>query len=118
MAPNEFRSLKHHLVRSMAKLNSARNGRTGYVKYITVDIPFSKQSFRNMFQAFDHVTSRGKNESSKLVVSIQDLSHIFGPDWNVVVHKNTTTRQRLIGDVTLHHRPKFICVYDNTSCSR
>ena len=110
--------LKHNLIKSMAKLNSARNGRIGYVKYITVDIPFSKQSFRNIFDKFDHLMSRGKHDSSKLVVSIQDLTSIFGHHWNIVVHKNTTTRQRIIGDVTLHHRPKFICVYDNTSCSR
>ena len=102
----------------MSKLLSARNARTGYVKYITVDIPFSTQSFTNIFKKFEALISKGKDNSSKLLLSIQDLKTIFGPDWNIVVHKNTTMRQRIIGDVTLHHRPKFVCVYDNTACSR
>ena len=46
------------------------------------------------------------------------LKKFLDSDWNIVVHKNTTTRQRIIGDVTVHHRPKFLSVYDNTSCSR
>ena len=102
----------------MAKLNSARNGRIGYVKYITVDIPFSRDNFDNTFEEFKDLISKGKNESSKLVLSIHQLTKVFGREWNIVVHKNTTTRQRIIGDVTVHHRPKFLCVYDNTSCSR
>ena len=102
----------------MARLNSARNGRTGYLKYLTIDLPFSSDCFNYFFKKYTIHDKRKMSDSCKVVLSINELREVFGNDCHISVEKNTTTRQRLIGDVTLHHRPKILNCYDNSDCTR
>ena len=105
-------------MRSMARLNSARNARTGYLKYLTIDLPFSRDSFNYFFQQYSTHKKNNQSDSCKVVLSINELRQTLGNDCLISVQKHTTTRQRLIGDVTLHHRPKRFTPYDNTDCNR
>ena len=105
-------------MKSMSHLNSARNGKTGYFKYLTVDVPFSCDSYNTVFNKYCPPKNEEDLKSSKKPLSVNDLRPIFGKDWHISIQKNNTTRQRLIGDVTLYHRPKITTTYDNSACNR
>ena len=86
----------------MSRLNSGRNVKTGCIKYITKDIPFSYDCFSDNFVQLSNQKIQTKCHSVKLSLTVQELSQVLGDNWNIVVQKNTSTRQRIIGDITLH----------------
>ena len=115
---NELLAFKYSLSKSMARRNTALNQRTGYLKYITLDMPFSCDAFNHIFKRFLNAQPTQTSKGSKLKLTITDLREILGAQCHILVQKNTTTRQRLIGDVTIHHRAKHTPLYDNAACPR
>ena len=83
-----------------------------------MDIPFSYECFSDHFVQLTNEKIETKCHSVKVSLTVQELSQVLGDDWNIVIQKNTSTHQRIIGDITLHHRTKFTSIYDNTTCPR
>ena len=102
----------------MSRLNSGKNSKTGYSKYITIDLTFSYDCFNNTFQKFQKHRKTIKSQSLRISLTTEEMTQVLGEDWNILVEKNTTTRQRIIDDITVQHRTKFTSIYDNTNCPR
>ena len=102
----------------MLRRNSCRNGSKGFVKYITVDVPLSRKTFNKYFGMYLPAGHNDDKSGCKILLTVNQMSVIFGSNWHIFAKKNTTTHQRIIGDVTIHHRPKYSTVFDNTDCPR
>ena len=102
----------------MLRRNSCRNGSKGFVKYITVDVPLSCKTFNKYFGMYLTPAHNYARSGCKLLMTVNQMSNIFGSNWHIFAQKNTTTHQRIIGDVTIHHRQKYSTLFDSTDCPR
>ena len=101
----------------MSRRNSCRNGSKGFVKTMTVDMPVSSTTFDKYFGIYCKEMSK-KHSGYKICLTIEEMSSILGLNWHIVAQKNTTTHQRVIGDVSIHYRPKYTRIFDNSACPR
>ena len=118
MCSNEISALKQIFLRKMTRRNSCKNGARGFSKFVTVDMPLSLNTFQKFFAHYLDVAPNVQISPCKLVLTVQQMSMIFGPNWHIFPRKDTTTHQRIIGDVSIHYRPKYSTVFDNADCPR
>ena len=116
---NELSALKQSIVRILLRQNSCKNGFKGYIKFLTVDVPFSFEAFTKYFGIhFQNHQRLSEKFGCKVSLPVQELNSILGRNWHIGARKCTTTQQRIIGDISIHYRPKYSAVFDNADCPR
>ena len=84
----------------------SRNSKFGHIHNFGVDLPLNPNFFNtaiaNVIPRVPHYVN--KNVSCK--VTIEEMTKIFGPKWNIVQSKCTSTQARIIGLVKVHFRLK------------
>ena len=73
-----------------------------------VDLPLSPLSFNEAFATVVTSIPKYVNKNISCKLCIQDLTPIFGPRWNIVQTKGTSTQARIIGVVKLLFRLKYV----------
>ena len=84
---------------------------------MTVDVPQTVTTFHRTFGQILKNSLKVK-DSFKSSATLDQLTHISGHNWHIYAEKNSSTQQRLIGLVTIHHRPKITNIYDKSDCFR
>ena len=87
----------------MLRKNSCQNGRRGFTQFMIVDVPVNERTFEKYFGIYVDIGKIFEKSGCKISLTIQQLSNIFGKNWHIFVRKNTTTHQRVIGDVSIHY---------------
>ena len=113
---NEISALKHTLYRSMSRMNYSRKGKR-YMKWLTVDVPFSRKNFLNIFGRKLINTSKLPN-LFKTSTTTSKLEEFLGNNWHVYVDKSTSTQHRIFGMIHILHRSKNLMIYDKSQCYR
>ena len=115
---NDLAALKQSIVRNLLRQNTCKNGFRGYIKFMTVDVPFSSEAFRKYFGPYFDNNEIAEKKGFKIALPVAELDPILGSSWHIGARKSTTTQQRIIGDVSIHYRAKYSPVFDNANCRR
>ena len=100
---HEVTAIKYSVIRILSSLSTGSKGQHRSMKYVSVDLPLSREAFKKYFLHDD------KGELSvKKVVELSHLDQAFGRQWNVVNFKDSSTRKRVFGLVLMHFRLKSL----------
>ena len=102
---NQLIAIKMQIWKSLKSYKYNHNNRTGYQRYVIIDMPFSQQAFNAFFRkTIPKIAEISATKHFDLTVF--DLEKVFGLDWYVSQSSKTTTQQRIIGMVSVNFRSK------------
>ena len=64
------------------------------------------------------IAKKSSSGATKLKVTIDQIRLVLGKNWNIFKSESSSTQQRIIGLVSIHHRPKTIIVHGSKNCPR
>ena len=100
-------ALKLSIENAIKKSKSKINNKTGYQKYVQIELPFSMQAFQKFFiRKFERNISNTQNQKH-MELSVNDLDSVFGKDWHIIENATSTTIQRILGMVSVNFRAKM-----------
>ena len=110
---NELEAVKMAIVRSLSCLSYGQKGKYINIKSICIDLPLSRNTFRNKFP----VEYCGQ-DNFKQLLDVDELNCVFGDEWHVYNFPKSSTRNRIIGLILLHFRRKKIDVFPHANQTR
>ena len=89
---------------------------------ISIDVPFSKATFAKVFgNMIDKVQSYSHNNAMttvKVDLSVDEINLALGSDWHTFTKTTSSTIQRVLGIVRVHHRKRTLHINANDECPR
>ena len=105
---NEMASLRLSVYRIMSKLSFGMRGNYSHMRNVSVDVPLSQETFHERIckhlQEFEYLGQ----DNLKVSVCPSDLNAVFGDNWFQFNFESSSTRNRVLGLVTIHYRVKKI----------
>ena len=87
-------------------MNYSCNSQTGIVKNSLIDMPLSTEAFEKFVVTQIPSLNLQSTNSVKCQLTIDQMNLISDSNWSIWTKKNSTTQQRVLGQILLHYRQK------------
>ena len=105
---NELQSLKYEIKKRLCSFGLRNYGGSICLTRKHIDLPLSVGVFQKNFSSLfpDWKTLGRHRKRLRSEISVENLTKIFGKDWNLQKFHNSSTQVKIIGTVVLLYRQK------------